>query len=115
MSNNATTAPVKSVKSTKKKRAAYGFELNFPETFTMRQLRGLKSHKVKYITLYMRVKNALKDGTIVKTGLQDPKHVRKGRKEIVYSRVDAKTVSASAAAAAVTVPTEVVALSDLSS
>ncbi len=85
MSNSNTATVTKS-----KKRATYGFELNFPETFTMRQLRNLKGRKVKYITLYMRVKNALKEGVIVKVGTQEPSKVRKGRKEIVFARADAK-------------------------
>lgn len=76
---------------TTKTRATYGFKLNFPETFTMRQLRNLKGRKIQYITLYMRVKNALKNGEIVVTGKQEPKTSRKGRKELVYSRVNAKT------------------------
>lgn len=82
MSNTAT----KSVK-----RAPYGFKLDLPATFTLRDLRKQKSHKVKYITLYMRVKKALKDGTIVVAGEKAPAHVRRGRKELVFQRVDAKT------------------------
>lgn len=80
----------------KTKRATYGFALNFPKTFTMRQLRNLKGRKIQYITLYMRVKNALKAGEIVVTGKQEPKSTRKGRKELIYSRVDAKTASVTA-------------------
>lgn len=55
----------------------------------------------------MRVKNALKNGEIVVTGKQEPKTSRKGRKELVYTRVDAKTT-------ALTATKEVVAMSDLS-
>ena len=94
------TATVK----TAKPRATYGFKLNFPETFTMRQLRNLKGRKIQYITLYMRVKSALKNGEIEVTGKQEPKTARKGRKEIVYSRVNAKTPA---------VTSEIVAMSDL--
>ena len=81
---------------TTKTRATYGFKLNFPETFTMRQLRNLKGRKIQYITLYMRVKNALKNGEIAVTGKQEPKTSRKGRKELVYSRVNAKTTALTA-------------------
>jgi len=76
--------------ATKAKRVTYGFKLDFPAKFTMRELRKLKSHKVKYITLYMRVKNALKDGTIMVAGEKTPDHVRRGRKELVFVRSDAK-------------------------
>ncbi len=72
------------------KRATYGFALNFPQTFTMRQLRNLKGRKIQYITLYMRVKNALKNGEIVVAGKAEPSRARKGRKELIYARVNAK-------------------------
>jgi hypothetical protein len=78
--------------ATSSKRAPYGFKLDFPTNdFTMRDLRKQKSHKVKYITLYMRVKNALKDGTLIVAGEKAPSKVRRGRKELVFRRVDAKT------------------------
>lgn len=78
------------------KRAPYGFKLDFPANdFTMRDLRKQKSHKVKYITLYMRVKGALKDGTLVRVGEKAPNTVRRGRKELVFRRADAKTASVS--------------------
>jgi len=35
----------------KAKRIKYGFELNFPNEFTIRDLRKAKNHKVKYITI----------------------------------------------------------------
>jgi hypothetical protein len=73
------------------KRATYGFALEFPKTFTMRQLRNLKGRKIQYITLYMRVKKALKDGEIVVTGKAEPARNRKGRKELVFTRADALT------------------------
>ncbi len=76
--------------NTSTKRATYGFKLDFPATFTMRQLRNLKGRKVKYITLYMRVKNALKAGEISVVGKQEPKHTRKGRKELIFARTDVK-------------------------
>jgi hypothetical protein len=55
--------------TTKSKRVTYNFKLEFPTQFTMRELRQKKSHKVSYITLYMRVKNALKKGTLEVVGL----------------------------------------------
>jgi hypothetical protein len=89
MSNTATA------KSSK--RAPYGFKLDFPSTeFTMRDLRKQKSHKVKYITLYMRVKNGLKNGELVVAGEKTPNTVRRGRKELVFRRADAKTASLTA-------------------
>lgn len=74
---------------TKSKRIEYGFELNFPETFTLRDLRKAKSQKVKYITIYSRVKKALDSGELVIDGLREPAKARRGRKEIVYKRVSA--------------------------
>ena len=72
---------------TKSKRIEYGFELNFPETFTLSDLRKAKCHKVKYITIYSRVKKALENGELVIDGLKDPAKPRRGAKEIVYKRV----------------------------
>lgn len=85
---------------TNKKRATYGFELNFPETFTMRQLRNAKGRKIRYITLYMRVKKALADGVIKVVGKQEPNRTRKGRKELIFARVNAKTTVATSKAPA---------------
>ena len=75
----------------KSKRVTYGFKLDFPEEFTMSDLREQKNYRVKYITLYMRVKNGLKNGVIVPAGVKVSDHTRRGRKEIVYRRADAKT------------------------
>ncbi len=93
MNNTATNASVKPViKSKSKKRAAYGFVLDFPSTpFTIRGLHRQKRGSIKYITLYMRVKKALKDGDIAVSGKADPKRVRKGRKELLFVRSYAKT------------------------
>ncbi len=71
----------------KSKRVKYGFELNFPDTFTLRDLRKQKSHKVKYITLYARVRKAIDEGMIVEAGLKEPAAARRGRKEVVYKVV----------------------------
>lgn len=71
----------------KSKRVPYGFKLNFPAEFTMRELRKLKSHKVKYITLYMRVQKALKAGTVVPVGEKVPDHAKRGRRELVFRTV----------------------------
>jgi len=79
-----------------KNRVNYGFALNFPETFTMRQLRNLKGRKIKYITIYKRVEKALKDGVITVTGKQEPNTVRKGRKELIYSLTNVKVASVTA-------------------
>lgn len=82
---NSTVSPKPS------KRIPYGFKLDFPSTdFTLRDLRKQKSHKVKYITLYMRVKNALTNGDLVVAGEKTPTAARRGRKELVFRRADAK-------------------------
>lgn len=94
----------KSNKSVKSNRAPYGFELIFPQTFTLRDLRKAKSHKIKYSTIYARVKRALESGEIVISGDKAPAKPRRGRKELVYTRADAKetlvTATANAEAAA---------------
>lgn len=69
---------------TKSKRVKYGFELNFPDTFTLKDLYAAKQHEVKYITLYSRVRKGIDEGTLAECGLKDPKSARRGRKEIVY-------------------------------
>jgi len=88
---------VETVKVKSKKRVAYGFKLDFPQTFTLRQLRNLKSRKVSYITIYMRVKKALAAGQIAVVGKQAPKTARKGRQELIYQKVETPATPASAA------------------
>lgn len=97
-----TDNPTKTV--IKAKRIKYGFELNFPNEFTIRDLRKAKNHKVKYITLYSRVKRALEEGTIVEAGLKDPDRTRRGRKETVYRLVDQEVAQTPVATADVAVP-----------
>ena len=75
----------------KSNRAPYGFKLEFPNSFTMRDLRQQKSHKVKYITLYKRVKKALDNGEIAITGAKAPKNKRRGAREFIYSRINAES------------------------
>jgi hypothetical protein len=89
------------------KRVKYGFELNFPNEFTLRDLRNLKGRKVKYITLYMRVKRALENGEIAVSGEKNPTKTRRGRKELIYRRADAKETMVTTSA--VSVPAEAVA------
>ena len=91
--------------TTKPKRVTYKFKLEFPTLFTMRELRQKKSHKVSYITLYKRVENALKKGTLEIVGNKPQAKARRGRNELVYQRTDAK----------VNPVAEVVAMADLSS
>lgn len=74
-------------------RVKYGFPLNFPERFTLKALYGARHGKIKYITLYTRVKNALAEGLIVKDGEQTPKTKTRGRRQIIFRRVDAKTAT----------------------
>lgn len=75
------------------KRATYGFKLEFPETFTMASLLRQKRGTISYITLHKRVEKAVKLGQLTVTGKKDPKVVRKGRKELLYTRVNAMTPS----------------------
>jgi hypothetical protein len=78
------------------KRIAYGFTLNFPaKPFTVKSLCATGAHP-QYITAYMRVKNALKAGTIAVAGIKEPAKSRKGRKELLYVRSDAKSSLTSA-------------------
>lgn len=91
----------KSNSKSKSGRIEYGFTLNFPARFTLRQLSNIRHGKVKYITLYSRVKNALAEGLIVKDGEQTPKKKTRGRRQTIYRRVDAKTAVVSTAPAAV--------------
>ena len=72
--------------TTKNQRVEYNFLLKFPtKPFTLQALMK-KYPKVSYITLYMRVKRGLKDGTIVADGVKyDPK--KRGRSQKVYSVV----------------------------
>jgi hypothetical protein len=101
--SNANTATTNAAPKTKTNRAPYGFALTFPQTFTLRDLRKAKSHKVKYITLYMRVKKALANGEIVVAGEKAPKNKRRGRREVIYNRVNATTPVVSASTTAATV------------
>jgi hypothetical protein len=80
---------------TKKKsnRVKYNFELKFPQTFTLRDLRKATHHKVSYITLHSRVKKAMEDGTVVKNGVKAPDKVRRGRREFIYSLVNTPVVT----------------------
>lgn len=97
-----TDNPTKTV--IKAKRVKYGFDLTFPNEFTIRDLRKAKSHKIRYITLYSRVKQALEDGTIVEAGLKDPDRTRRGRKEKIYRLANQEVADAPVATADVAVP-----------
>lgn len=75
----------------KKKRIKYGFKLEFPsKPFTVATLRSTGAHP-SYITAYSRVRKALKSGLIEIVGEKTPKSKRRGRRETIYSRVNAKT------------------------
>ena len=79
-----------------KTRIKYGFKLEFPtKPFTLKALLSKGAHP-QYITAYMRVKAALKNGTLVVAGEKTPSRVRRGRKELVFRRADAKTPLVSA-------------------
>lgn len=74
------------------KRIKYGFTLNFPsKPFTVKSLTATGNHP-KYITAYKRVQTALADGTITVVGEKTPAKARRGRKELIFTRSDAKTI-----------------------
>jgi hypothetical protein len=73
------------------KHIKHGFKLEFPATFTMAELRQMKHHKVKYITLRARVLKALKQGKLEIAG--EVVTENRGRRPIIYQRVDAKVTS----------------------
>lgn len=94
----------------KTKRIKYNTPVNFPATFTLRELRKANQHKIKYITLYTRVQKGLENGTLVEAGLKDPDKTRRGRKEVVYqlaSSTTAATVEPEVTTAEVAVPATV--------
>lgn len=80
-------------------RIAYNFTLVLPDRFTMRDLRKTR-HDVKYITAYMRVQKALKAGEIKIVGKEEPKTKRKGARQLIYQRVNAKTATVASPAVA---------------
>lgn len=51
-----------------KRRATYGFKLEFPGAFTLQQLRNLTHRRILAITLRKRVEAALKAGTVKEVG-----------------------------------------------
>lgn len=71
----------------KTKRIKYNTPINFPASFTLRELRKANHHKIKYITIYSRVQKALENGTLVEAGLKNPDKTRRGRKEVIYQTV----------------------------
>ena len=74
--------------SNKNKRIKYNTPLEFPQTFTLRELRNANANKMKLITIYSRVQNGIEDGTIEEVGIRQPSVSRRGRKEIVYKMVE---------------------------
>lgn len=81
----------KTVTVTSVKRIKYGFKLDFPaKPFTIKRLTSVGAHP-KYITAYMRVKKALANGEIEVVGEVTPKTARRGARELLYQRANAKT------------------------
>ena len=77
--------------ATESKRIKYNFTLNFPsKPFTVKSLTSTGNHP-KYITAYMRVKKALAAGTITVVGAKTPAKARRGARQVLYARADAKT------------------------
>lgn len=84
MSNTTATA-------TASKRIKYNFTLNFPsKPFTVKSLTSTGNHP-KYITAYTRIQKALAAGTITVVGAKTPVKARRGAREVLYTRADAKT------------------------
>ena len=84
MSNTTATA-------TASKRIKYNFTLNFPsKPFTVKSLTSTGNHP-KYITAYTRIQKALAAGTITVVGAKTPAKARRGAREVLYTRADAKT------------------------
>jgi hypothetical protein len=76
--------------ATASKRIKYNFTLNFPsKPFTVKSLTSTGNHP-KYITAYMRVKKALAAGTITVVGAKTPAKARRGARELIFTRSDAK-------------------------
>ena len=76
--------------ATASKRIKYNFTLNFPsKPFTVKSLTSTGNHP-KYITAYMRVKKALAAGTITVVGAKTPAKARRGARELIFTRADAK-------------------------
>lgn len=67
------------------KRIKYNRPINYPNTFTLRELYKENHHKVKYITLYARVQKKVENGEIAIAGIKEPDTKRRGRKEVVYT------------------------------
>lgn len=103
MTNKTAPTTNDAAKTKKNNRAPYGFKLEFPQTFTLRDLRKAKSHKIKYITIYARVQKALANGEIVVTGEKAPETKRRGAREKIYSRVNATEAIVSSQTTAATV------------
>lgn len=87
----------------KNKRIKYNTPVNYPQTFTLRELYKQNHHKIKMITLYARVQKKIDNGEITEISLRDDGNKRRGRKEIVYS-LSATPVEPILATADVSVP-----------
>jgi hypothetical protein len=86
------------------KRIKYGFKLEFPEKpFTVKLLTS-RGARPSYITAYKRVQKALADNLIEVVGEVTPKSKRRGAREKLYSRINAKKASVTATTASVEVP-----------
>lgn len=84
MSNKSNTTEKKN------KRIKYGFKMEFPtKPFTVANLQATGAHP-KYITAYARVQKALKAGLLEVVGEKTPKVKRRGARELLYQRVNAK-------------------------
>jgi hypothetical protein len=53
----------------------------------LRDLRKATHYKINAITLYSRIRKEIDAGKVAEAGLRDPAKTRRGRKEIVYAKV----------------------------
>jgi hypothetical protein len=83
-------------KTVKAKRIKYNTPVDYPQTFTLRELYKQNHHKFKLITLYSRIQKGIDNGEISEVSLRENEDKRRGRKEIVYSLSTPEPVLATA-------------------
>jgi len=75
---------------TNTKRIKYGFKLEFPDKPFTVKLLTTRGARPQYQTAYKRVQKALEAKLIEEVGEVTPKTKRRGAREKIYSRVNAK-------------------------
>jgi hypothetical protein len=69
-------------------RTEYGFELEFPNSFTIGDLYKKHHGRIKQITIRKRVENALSEGLIRIAGKHTPDSPVRGRRPYVFQKVN---------------------------